>query len=50
MWIFICFNFAMVFLGTWVHLGGARKIKTMFSPKARKANKEMAGRRNGDKA
>ncbi|KAF2449373.1 hypothetical protein P171DRAFT_460670 [Karstenula rhodostoma CBS 690.94] len=50
MWIFICFNFFVVFLGTWLQLGGARKIKLMFSPKARKDKKEARKERKGDKA
>ncbi|KAL5374767.1 hypothetical protein DPSP01_011696 [Paraphaeosphaeria sporulosa] len=49
MWIFI-FNFFVVFLGTWLCLGGARKIKSVFSQKDRKDKKEVSGKRNRDKA
>jgi hypothetical protein len=36
MWAYIMFNFAVVFVCTWLYLGGARKIKSVFSPSARK--------------
>ncbi|MCJ1392519.1 hypothetical protein MMC18_005387 [Xylographa bjoerkii] len=38
-WAFICFNFGMVFLCSWLYLGGNRKIKALFSPAARKQKK-----------
>lgn len=47
MWIFICFNFFMVFVGTWLHLGGARKIKSMLSPQARRDRREANRKRQG---
>lgn len=50
MWIYVVFNFAVVFAATWLYLGGARKIKSFFSPKARKEQKEMKKRQNGDAA
>lgn len=40
MWVFICFNFSMVFLGTWMYLGGGRRIKSVFHPQARQAEKK----------
>jgi hypothetical protein len=36
MWAYIMFNFAVVFVCTWLYLGGARKTKSVFSPSARK--------------
>jgi len=52
MWIFIMFNFAVVFVCTYMYLGGLRKVKAIFSPSARKRNKEMKARQkeNGDAA
>jgi ATP-binding cassette subfamily G (WHITE) protein 2 (SNQ2) len=49
-WIFIFFNFAVVFICTGLHLGGLRRIKNFFSPKARKDAKEQKKRQSGDKA
>ncbi|KAF2706423.1 hypothetical protein K504DRAFT_413352 [Pleomassaria siparia CBS 279.74] len=42
MWAYILFNFALVFVCTWLYLGGLGKIKSTFSPAARKQNKETA--------
>ena len=50
MWIFIFFNFTVVFLCTWLYLGGGRKIKSFFSPKDRKNKREMKRRQKGDNA
>ncbi|KAF1977425.1 hypothetical protein BU23DRAFT_587478 [Bimuria novae-zelandiae CBS 107.79] len=50
MWIFILFNFAVVFVCTWLYLGGGRKVKSLFSPKDRKNRKETKRRQNGDQA
>jgi len=36
MWAYIMFNFAVVFVCTWLYLGGAHKIKAAVSPAARK--------------
>jgi ATP-binding cassette subfamily G (WHITE) protein 2 (SNQ2) len=36
MWAYCIFNFAVVFLCSWLYLGGARKIGKAFSLKARK--------------
>ncbi|KAF2749888.1 hypothetical protein M011DRAFT_465546 [Sporormia fimetaria CBS 119925] len=49
MWAYIIFNFAMVFFCTWLYLGGLRKIKSFFSPSARKS-KEQARQQKGDAA
>lgn len=48
MWIFICFNFAVVFLSTWMYLGGGRKIKTLFGGKNK--NEDHGKQNKGDKA
>jgi ATP-binding cassette subfamily G (WHITE) protein 2 (SNQ2) len=40
----------VVFVCTWLYLGGLRKIKDMFSPKARKTKKEQKKRQGGDAA
>lgn len=48
MWIFIFFNFAVVFLCTWLYLGGARKIKGLVSLKERKEKKEVDRRQKGE--
>jgi hypothetical protein len=50
MWAYIFFNFAVVFVCTWLYLGGARKIKALFSPSARKQKKERKQRQSGDQA
>ncbi|KNG49730.1 abc drug exporter [Stemphylium lycopersici] len=52
MWAFIFFNFAVVFLCTWLYLGGLREIKSFFSPSARKQKKEtqMKKKQSGDAA
>lgn len=47
-WGYIVFNFAVVFVCSWLYLGGARKIRKAFSPKARKLAKEQK-RRNNEK-
>jgi ATP-binding cassette subfamily G (WHITE) protein 2 (SNQ2) len=39
MWAYCIFNFGVVFLCSWLYLGGARKIRKAFSPKARKQAK-----------
>jgi ABC-type multidrug transport system permease subunit len=49
MWAFILFNFAVVFACTWLYFGGLRKIKSVFSPSARR-NKKAQMKRNSDKA
>jgi ATP-binding cassette subfamily G (WHITE) protein 2 (SNQ2) len=50
MWIYIFFNFAVVFVCTWLYLGGARKIKGLFSPATRKQKKDQKKKQNGDAA
>lgn len=50
MWAYIFFNFAVVFICTWLYLGGLRKMKNAFSPSARKQKKEMKRKQNGDVA
>lgn len=51
MWAYIFFNFAVVFVCTWLYLGGFREIKDVFSPAARKQKKTRAKQRqNGDEA
>ncbi|KAF1845157.1 uncharacterized protein K460DRAFT_394877 [Cucurbitaria berberidis CBS 394.84] len=50
MWAYIMFNFAVVFVCTWLYLGGFRKIKAVFSPAARKQKQESKKRQRGDAA
>ncbi|KAH3949707.1 hypothetical protein HBI56_022370 [Parastagonospora nodorum] len=50
MWIYIFFNFAVVFVCTWLYLGGARKIKGLFSPASRKQKKDQKKKQSGDEA
>ncbi|EDU40824.1 ABC drug exporter AtrF [Pyrenophora tritici-repentis] len=50
MWAYIFFNFAVVFVCTWLYLGGLRQMKTFFSPAARKQKKEMKSKQGGDAA
>jgi ATP-binding cassette subfamily G (WHITE) protein 2 (SNQ2) len=44
-WAYVLFNFTVVFACSWLYLGGARKIKGVFSPSVRKANKAMKAER-----
>jgi len=39
-WAYILFNFAAVFVCTWLYLGGFHKIKGFFRPAARKRKQE----------
>jgi hypothetical protein len=48
MWAYILFNFAVVFVCTWLYLGGLRKIKSKVSPAARKQKKEQKQKQSGD--
>lgn len=50
MWAYIFFNFAVVFVCTWLYLGGFRKIMSVFSPAARKQKKQVKQRQTGDAA
>lgn len=50
MWIFIFFNFAVVFVCSWLYLGGVRKIKNLFSPAVKKQKKEQRRKQSADKA
>jgi ATP-binding cassette subfamily G (WHITE) protein 2 (SNQ2) len=38
-WVYIIFNFGVVFVCSWLYLQGGGKIKKVFSPKARKQKK-----------
>jgi ATP-binding cassette subfamily G (WHITE) protein 2 (SNQ2) len=38
-WVYIFFNFAVVFVCSWLYLQGAGKIKKFFSPAARQQKK-----------
>lgn len=38
-WAFCGFNFAVVFLCSWLYLGGLKTVKDMVSPTARKQKK-----------
>jgi hypothetical protein len=50
MWAYIMFNFAVVFMCTWLYLGGARKIKSVFSPSARKEKANARKKRQQSEA
>jgi ATP-binding cassette subfamily G (WHITE) protein 2 (SNQ2) len=50
MWAYILFNFAVVFVCTWLYLGGFRRIKGMFNPATEKQKKEQKQKANGDAA
>ncbi|KAL8822796.1 MAG: hypothetical protein Q9191_006477 [Dirinaria sp. TL-2023a] len=39
-WAFTLFNFFVVFVASWLYLGGLKRIRDTFSPKARKQKKE----------
>jgi ATP-binding cassette subfamily G (WHITE) protein 2 (SNQ2) len=49
-WAYIFFNFAVAFVCTWLYLGGARKVKNLFSPAARKQKNEQKQKQTGDAA
>ncbi|KAF2116164.1 ABC-2 type transporter-domain-containing protein [Lophiotrema nucula] len=49
LWIFIIFNFAVVFACTWLYLGGLKRIKAVFSP-AERNKKAMKKRQTSDEA
>jgi ATP-binding cassette subfamily G (WHITE) protein 2 (SNQ2) len=51
MWIYIFFNFAVVFICTWLYLGGMRQIISIFKPSARKEKAaKKKKKQNGDDA
>ncbi|PSN73742.1 ABC drug exporter AtrF [Corynespora cassiicola Philippines] len=52
MWAYIFFNFAVVFVCSWLYLGGLRKVKSALSPAARKHKKQETGqqKQNGSAA
>jgi len=50
MWIFIFFNFAVVFLCTYLYLGGMQKIISVFKPSARKEKAAKKKKQRGDAA
>ena len=41
-WAYCGFNFAVVFLASWLYLGGIKKIKAALSPEAKKQRRQMA--------
>jgi ABC-type multidrug transport system permease subunit len=45
-WAYIIFNFAVVFVCSWLYLQGVGKIKKFFSPAARKQKKAAKQREN----
>ncbi|KAI4187797.1 MAG: hypothetical protein L6R41_002564 [Letrouitia leprolyta] len=47
---YIGFNFAIVFLASWLYLGGTKKVKNLFSPKARKQQKQLQLQRANEKS
>ena len=49
---YIFFNFAVVFVCSWLYLGGLRKVKSALSPAARKHKKQETGqqKQNGSAA
>ncbi|KAL8897172.1 MAG: hypothetical protein Q9207_007345 [Kuettlingeria erythrocarpa] len=47
-WAFCAFNFAVVFLASWLFLGGSKSVKNLFHAKAKKQQKEM--QKSNDKA
>ena len=47
-WAYCGFNFMVVFLASWLYLGGLKKVKDVVSPKARKQRREM--KRGDEKA
>ncbi|OSS54315.1 hypothetical protein B5807_00119 [Epicoccum nigrum] len=50
MWIYIFFNFAVVFVCTYLYLGGMHKIVSVFKPSERKAKAAAKKKQKGDKA
>jgi ATP-binding cassette, subfamily G (WHITE), member 2, SNQ2 len=48
--VYVIFNFAVVFICSWLYLQGGRKIRSFFSPTSRRNRKEMRKRHEGDKA
>jgi ABC-type multidrug transport system ATPase subunit/ABC-type multidrug transport system permease subunit len=49
-WLYIGFNFAMVFLFTWVRVGGLKRVVGYFNPKVRRRQRErkQAGEKSRD--
>lgn len=43
-WAYILFNFSVVFLCSWLYLGGARRIRRVFSPKTKQQAREAPKR------
>ncbi|KAF2097734.1 ABC multidrug transporter-like protein [Rhizodiscina lignyota] len=39
-WAFVLFNFAIVFIGSWIYLSGGRRLKNIISPQGRKDLRE----------
>ncbi|KAF1352679.1 hypothetical protein EJ07DRAFT_183458 [Lizonia empirigonia] len=50
MWAYIFFNFAVVFICTWLYLGGMRQIISVFNPSARKEKAAKKKQQSGDVA
>jgi ATP-binding cassette subfamily G (WHITE) protein 2 (SNQ2) len=48
MWAYIFFNFAVVFVCTYLYLGGMRKIISVFKPSARKEKAAKKKQQSGD--
>lgn len=49
MWAYVLFNFAMVFIGSYVFLIGGKKIKTVLARRKEKGGKSK-GEKEGEKA
>jgi len=49
-WVYVLFNFAVVFACTWLYLGGARRTMARLRPKARKAAREAKRQQEDDVA
>ncbi|KAI4177560.1 MAG: hypothetical protein LQ346_007662 [Caloplaca aetnensis] len=47
-WAFCIFNFAVVFVASWLFLGGTKSVKNLFHAKAKKQQKEL--QKSNDKA
>ena len=50
MWAYIFFNFAVVFICTYLYLGGMHKIVSVFKPSARKEKAAKKKKQSGDAA
>lgn len=50
MWAYILFNFAVVFICTYLYLGGLQSIISVFKPSARKEKAAKKKKQSGDAA